>query len=82
MTSKVSHHDAARNAAKTLASKDSSKAEKCAAASTLAQSKHPEKVTSAKVASEAARVLQNPNSSPEARSAAASALVQRETKDN
>ena len=78
MGKKLTHQDAATNAAKTLADPTSSQAEKCAAGSTLAQSKHPEKVTSEKVASEAGRVLHDPKSSKSAKSAAGSALAQRE----
>ena len=78
MGKKETHESAACNAAKTLASKDASKEEKSAAGSTLAQTKHPERVTSEHAASEAGKVLHNPGSSKEAKSAAGSALAQRE----
>ena len=68
----------ASNAGKTLHDPNSDQHARSAAGSTLAQSKHLEKVTSAHAASEAAKVLRDPKEPKEAKSAAGSALAQRE----
>ena len=78
MGNKLSHSGPASSAGSVLRDPKSSKTEKSVAGSTLAQSKHPERVTSEKVASEAGRILHDPNEPAAAKSAAGSALAQRE----
>jgi hypothetical protein len=73
----VTSKDAARKAAKTLASATAGKAAKSAAGSALSQRKAPERHTSRAAARAAGKTLANPAVSNAARSAAGSALTQR-----
>ncbi|OVE80309.1 hypothetical protein BVY02_00585 [bacterium J17] len=78
MGKKVTGESVASKAGKVLRDPNSDEAAKCAAGSTLAQSKHQEKVTSEHAASAAGKVLRDPAEPKEAKSAAGSALAQRE----
>ena len=69
----------ASGAAKVLADKKASAAEKTLAASALAQ-RNPKAKTSEKVTKVAAKVLSDPKSSPAIKSIAASTLTQKSTK--
>lgn len=79
--SKVTRPKAARNASKTLRSKNTGSKSKAASGSALSQTKAPKKVTSKKAASSASKVLRDGRTSKKSKSAAGSALSQRPSKN-
>lgn len=73
----VTSSKAASAASNVLRDKNSTKAEKTAAASTLSQTKAPVKVTGSKAGTAASKTLQNKNSSSRVKTSSGSALTQR-----
>lgn len=76
----VTSSKAASAASKVLRDKDSTKAEKTAAASTLSQTKAPAKVTGSKAGAAASKTLRTESSSRAAKTSSGSALTQRPSK--
>lgn len=79
--SKVTRPKAARNASKSLRSRNSGAKTKAAAGSALSQSKSPKKITSKRAASAASSVLRDGRTAKKSKSAAGSALSQRPSKN-